>query len=385
MPRPGSSASPLHTLPSAGKAACTARDNGCVDHAASDEAMPATSSPSPGTSGPIGTTPVQCSVASVSVPVLSTNSRCTRASPGIASRLRSSRPSRAIADAVATSADGAASDSAHGQVTTSTETTTHTTRDGSMVLQAAPAPTASSSTAHRNGPAQRSAAAVIAGRCERAARISAAMASARVSAPTRSTRMLTGAPTLRLPATTASPSCRVTGRDSPVSSDSSARVQPSTITPSAAKASPCGTRTRSPTRSSSMSTGATPPAPSSRSTVRGTRAITSSSERSARWRARISSQRPPSRKLTNIVIESKYTSRPNRPPGAKAAPVLAAKATRMPSDTGTSMPMRRWRSARHAPPRKGAAEKHSTGSDRIQLPQSSRRLYSGDSSPGALK
>ncbi len=49
------------------------------------------------------------------------------------------------------------------------------------------------------------------------------------------------------------------------------------------------------------------------------------------------------------------------------------------------MPMARRRSERQAPAKNGAAAKHSTGSIRNQLPQSSSFLYSAPSSPGALK
>ena len=65
---------------------------------------------------------------------------------------------------------------------------------------------------HRKGPAQRSATRAIeaaAGSC--ASRISATMASCRVSAPTRCTRIVTGAPRFTLPATTASPGALGTG------------------------------------------------------------------------------------------------------------------------------------------------------------------------------
>ena len=48
------------------------------------------------------------------------------------------------------------------------------------------------------------------------------------------------------------------------------------------------------------------------------------------------------------------------PPGSKVAPVLATKVTAMPSATGTSMPMRRWRSAapRAAEERPGREQQH---------------------------
>ena len=83
-----------------------------------------------------------------------------------------------------------------------------------------------------------------------------------------------------------------------------------------------------------------------------------------------------------MVIESKYTSVPKMPPGSKVAPVLATKVTAMPSATGTSMPMRRWRRLRHTPAKKGPAENSSTGRLSTQLPQLSSCARSGASSPG---
>ena len=83
-----------------------------------------------------------------------------------------------------------------------------------------------------------------------------------------------------------------------------------------------------------------------------------------------------------MVIESKYTSSPNSPPGSKVAPVLVTKVIRMPNATGTSMPMRRALIDRQAPRKKGPDENSSTGNDRIQLPQFSSCRRSGASSPG---
>ena len=82
-----------------------------------------------------------------------------------------------MAVVAASHADGAASDSAQGQVTINTETATHTARDGSMTLQTAAAPAASNSTAHRKGAAQRSLPFSTPGRWLRASRTSATMAS----------------------------------------------------------------------------------------------------------------------------------------------------------------------------------------------------------------
>ncbi len=87
----------------------------------------------------------------------------------------------------------------------------------------------------------------------------------------------------------------------------------------------------------------------------------------------------------NMVSESNQTSLPKSPPGSKVAPLLATKATAMPSATGTSMAMRRRRHEAHAPAKNGAAQKAITGSVNSQLVTSSSCLCCGARSPGALK
>ena len=90
----------------------------------------------------------------VSVPVLSMNRWSSRAMLSSASSRCSSTPRRARPPAAATSAAGAASDSAHGQVTISTDTATQTARDGSITLHTAAAPPASSQHHPQEGPGQ---------------------------------------------------------------------------------------------------------------------------------------------------------------------------------------------------------------------------------------
>ena len=109
--------------------------------------------------------------ASVSVPVLSKQTVSMPASDSSASKRCTRTPRRTSAPAAASSADGAASDNAHGQVTISTETATQTARDGSMNDHAAPASAARTSTPQRNGPATRSAALSTGGRSVIAVRI----------------------------------------------------------------------------------------------------------------------------------------------------------------------------------------------------------------------
>ncbi|EWS52704.1 hypothetical protein X551_04504 [Methylibium sp. T29] len=57
----------------------------------------------------------------------------------------------------------------------------------------------------------------------------------------------------------------------------------------------------------------------------------------------------------------------------------------MPSATGTSMPMRHWRSDCQAPLKKGRAENSSTGSVSTHADQRSSAARSGAISPGAAK
>ncbi|EWS57181.1 hypothetical protein Y694_04741 [Methylibium sp. T29-B] len=73
----------------------------------------------------------------------------------------------------AISADGAASDSAQGQVTIRMDTATHTARDGSTCIHTPKAAAASSSTPPTNGAATRSAQRTVDGRSVSARCISA--------------------------------------------------------------------------------------------------------------------------------------------------------------------------------------------------------------------
>ena len=64
--------------------------------------------------------------------------------------------------------------------------------------------------------------------------------------PASSTRIVTGAATLSVPACTMSPAVAATGRDSPVSSAALTLVLPSMTVPSAGKLSPARTRNSMP-------------------------------------------------------------------------------------------------------------------------------------------
>ena len=212
--------------------------------------------------------------------------------------------------------------------------------------------------------------------------ISATIPAYRVSPPVRSTRTVTMPERLWLPAITPSPWRRSSGRDSPVSSASSTRLSPSVMAPSAGKTSPGSTRMRSPAASRRTGTRRNSPVSSCRSMVWGSRRISASRAPAVRSRSRCSSRRPDSRKKTNIVTESYQTSWPSGPVGSNVVTVLAPKAIRMPSATGTSMPARRLRRSRHAAVKNGQQEKRTTGSVSTQDAQRSSAAMSGVMSPG---
>ena len=164
---------------------------------------------------------------------------------------RPSRASRVIAIACAA---GAASASAHGQVTASTAIAIEKLRDGSNHHQTAAAPNARRIVSGATQRAMRSANGVSLGRDDSASSVSRARLAAVVASPVRVTRTNTGA--LKFSEPLASDVCipRLTGRDSPVSSDSSNSLSPSTMMPSAPTASPVATRIMSPARSSAAAT-----------------------------------------------------------------------------------------------------------------------------------
>ena len=227
------------------------------------------------------------------------------ASVSIASSRDSNSPRRAKVPAAATQAAGAASDSAQGQVTISTDTATATAREGSINCHASAARPASTSTAARNHPATRSAMRSVAGRSWKACVISWRMPASRVCSPTCRTRSISTPWRFRLPASTSSPGAFATGLDSPVSSDSSTAPAPASTVASAGMRCPAATRTRSPGASCATGTVSTLPSGFWRSTRSGSSPAACSSACAARCRARSSRYRAPSRKATNMVIESK--------------------------------------------------------------------------------
>ena len=229
---------------------------------------------------------------------------------------------------------GMASPRAWGQAITSTVTVRSTAWSGSprasqTIRVTSPAPRAN----QNSSPAARSARAwardLDAWACSTSRRIPASA----VSSPTASTRTRTAESVTTVPATTRSPGSLATGRDSPVSIDSSSSADPSAITPSAGTRPPGRTSTRSPTARSPTGTVSTR-SPTTRSAWSGRRAASASRAPEAWPRARISSQWPSSM-ITIRRDSSHQNSRSNRP---RAEAALAPNPTRMASEISSIMP-----------------------------------------------
>ena len=160
-----------------------------------------------------------------------------------------------------------------------------------------------------------------------ASETSRTMCASRVSLPTRSARIRKLPEPFTVPPVTRSPVCFSTGMGSPVTSDSSIELEPSTIKPSVATFSPGRTRTRSPTVRRSRGTSCSLPSSPT------TRAVLGASPNSPRmallvWaRARSSSTWPSRTRVVITADASKYTgtSPPaprndcGKPPGMRTA------------------------------------------------------------------
>jgi hypothetical protein len=85
-----------------------------------------------------------------------------------------------------------------------------------------------------------------------------------------------------------------------------------------------------------------------------------------------------------MVSESNQTSAPHGPVGSKVAALLAMKVTRMPTDTGVSMPTRRSLRSRQAFSKNGPLAKNTTGRLSTQLAQRSSWSMSAGISPGSV-
>ena len=143
------------------------------------------------------------------------------------------------------------------------------------------------------------------GLCKEALCIKSTICAKRVDCPTCSTRTRTVWLTLCEPAITDSPMLRRKGLDSPVSKASSTKVSPCRMLASAGKTSAGRTSKTSPTRTSSVATTSNDCWVFKRRTVSGKRLMSDSKEPAVFSRKRASSQRPVSKKNTNMVMESK--------------------------------------------------------------------------------
>ena len=224
---------------------------------------------------------------SVSVPVLSNTTCVAEARSSSASGRTTSTPRRVSTASARVTAAGAASANAQGHATTSTATVAANARSGSTIAQPMAVHAASNSTRATKPAAARSPARARRGRVLAARAVNATMPATAVSAPTRVTRTVAGAPTMTLPAQ----SCRrgaswrrrfaaeqrlvdaalrafelAVGRNGAAVGDDHAIAGPSSIAP---------------TRSSD-------PSGSTRSANTGVSRASASDRSPARWRARIS-------------------------------------------------------------------------------------------------
>ena len=246
---------------------------------------------------------------SVRVPVLSITrvSARSRRWSDFASRI--STPSRAPRPTPVITDTGVASPSAHGQAMMSTDTaaTSALASEGAgpNVAQAAKVTAATITTAGTNQPAITSAVAWIGARDRPAMPTSAAICATRVSAPTRSARMVNAPIPFTVPPVTGSPALRSTGIGSPVTIDSSMLVAPSSTMPSVGTRSPGRTRSRSPTVMASMATSSSVPSGAIRRAMAGARVRRRRMASPVRARARSSSTCPRMTRVTMTAAASK--------------------------------------------------------------------------------
>ncbi len=207
------------------RCAATAFANGCVEAAETCRATAAVGStlsePSPPERRQSAST-TTFGLPRVSVPVLSRTSVSSIAACSSAAASRNSRPRRAARPVATRIAVGVASPSAHGQAMTSTAMAwTRPAAGCPSQAQTAAVAMASPTTTGTKTAEIRSARRWIGGLAACAARTRRTMPANTVSRPVAVARATNSAPTLSVPAKTASPEWRSTGSDSPVSIDSS--------------------------------------------------------------------------------------------------------------------------------------------------------------------
>ena len=245
----------------------------------------------------------------VKVPVLSSTTCVTRESASIASARTASICLRPSAPAAAASADGVASDSAHGHETTSTAKATISAREASTCHQNSAVPRRRPAARRRTTPATLSASLPMRGLASRPARRAGERAANAVAAPAAVTRTIK-----RALAIDRARQHRVAAGLAPAASSRRSAallrrwIGPSTTSPSAGRRPPAAMRTMSPATSSRPP----PSRPRLRPDIRATAPRSAATRgRPPRWpsparcRARSSNQRATSSNATNIVTESK--------------------------------------------------------------------------------
>ncbi len=176
------------------------------------------------------------------------------------------------------------------------------------------------------------------------------MPASAVSSPVAVTSTRSPESVATVPAVTVSPTPRETGRDSPVTIDSSTSACPSITRPSAGMLPPGRTTTTSPTARSAGDT-VTMRSPSTRSASSGRRAASESSADVVAASERISIQCPSSMMTMRSASSHQNSSSWCRMP--RLAPHDARKATVIASAMRVIMPGRRLRSSSRAPVRNG--------------------------------
>ncbi len=206
---------------------------------------------------------------------------------------------------------GVARPSAQGQAMISTVTAATipwgTCGAGPQIDQAARAASAAAITAGTNQAATASAVRCTGARLRWALATISTMRASTVSSPTLSAVTVSAPLWLTVPPITLSPGSLVTGRDSPVTMDSSTAERPSVTVPSTATFSPGRTRMLSPRPISSMATSSSAPSGSSRRALRGDRPSRARMAPEVRSRARSSSTWPTSTSTVMTAAASKYS------------------------------------------------------------------------------
>ncbi len=259
--------------------------------------------------GPTASTSVSVGTPRVMVPVLSRTIVSSLCAISRLSPVFTSTPSSAPFPVPTMIAVGVASPSAHGQAMMSTETkltsaSANRTSGGDATNQTTKVTTAIAMTTGVKIPEMTSARRAIGGFDPCASCTSLTICWSAVSRPTLVARNRNEPVALIVAANTSSPGRFSTGRDSPVSMDSSTADEPSTTRPSTAIFSPGRTTTRSPATTCSIGRSSSAPSRTTRA-VFAWRPIRRRIASPARPRARASSSRPRSTSAMMTLAASK--------------------------------------------------------------------------------